>query len=54
MIASITFLLGVVTLSFASPVEIRAVTELNQEAFEEAHQRDDGATRAFSSSEIKV
>lgn len=32
----------------------RAVTELNREAFEEAHKRDAGATRAFSDVQIKV
>lgn len=32
----------------------RAVTSLNGEATVEAHQRDNGATRAFSSVQIKV
>lgn len=58
---TITFLLGasIASLSFtnASPTPVqhrRAVTELNQEAFEEAHSRDAGATRAFEGVEIKV
>ena len=40
----------------ASPVMQygRAVTELNQEAFREAHSRDNGATRTSSNTEIRV
>lgn len=37
----------------ACPVK-RQVEELNEEAFAEAHQRDDTATRAFSNTAIKV
>lgn len=44
------------TLAAAGPVSSspRAVTELNQAAFEEAQQRDETATRAFSNTAIKV
>ncbi|KAK7988814.1 hypothetical protein PG989_009129 [Apiospora arundinis] len=43
------------TLVAAGPVSSpRAVTELNQAAFEEAHKRDDTATRAFSNTAIKT
>jgi hypothetical protein len=39
----------------ASPiVDARTVTQLDQAAFEEAQQRDDTATRAFSNVQIKV
>ncbi|KAK0103733.1 hypothetical protein ONS95_005739 [Cadophora gregata] len=54
MIASISLLLTSAALSFASPLEKRVVTSLNQAAFEEAQQRDDTATRAFSGTEIKT
>jgi len=57
MIATLSLLLSSVALSFASPLvplEARTVTALNTAAFEEAQQRDDTATRAFSSTEIKV
>lgn len=56
MITQISALLvGAATLTSAIPVvERRAVQELNQAAFAEAQQRDDTATRAFSSTEIKV
>jgi hypothetical protein len=57
MIATLSLLLSSVALSFASPLvplEARTVTALNTAAFEGAQQRDDTATRAFSSTEIKV
>ncbi len=57
MIATLSFLLSSFALSFASPLvslEARTVTALNTAAFEEAHPRDNTATRAFSSTEIKV
>jgi hypothetical protein len=57
MIATFSLLLSSVALSFASPLgdlAARTVTALNTAAFEEAQQRDDTATRAFSSTEIKV
>jgi hypothetical protein len=43
------------TLTIASPVRmVREIQELDQAAFEEAHQRDDSATRAFSDIQIKT
>lgn len=51
----LTLLLGTAALITAHPVvEKRTVTELNQAAFEEAQQRDDTATRVFSSVPIKA
>jgi hypothetical protein len=53
MISPLSALLFGVAL--ASPVvQVRTVTSLNQAAFEEAQQRDATATRAFSSTAIKV
>jgi hypothetical protein len=56
MITSLSLLLLVASaLTSASPAGVRrAVQELNQAAFEEAQQRDDTATRAFSNTAIKV
>ena len=54
MLAPFGLLLTSVALSLASPLERRVVTSLNEAAFEEAQQRDDTATRAFSATEIKV
>jgi hypothetical protein len=57
MIATLSLLLSSVAFSFASPlgaIEARTVTALNTAAFEEAQQRDDTATRAFSGTEITV
>ena len=56
MIVSVsTLVLSVVAASYAAPfLEARNVTTLNQQAFEEAQQRDATATRAFSSVPIKV
>lgn len=53
---SISILLASVTLSFAKPLEVqpRTVAALNTAAFQEAQQRDDTATRLFSSTTIKV
>jgi len=49
------FALLLVSTVFAAPIlRPRVVQELDQAAFEEAQQRDDTATRAFSSTEIKV
>jgi len=54
MIGPLSALLLVSTV-FAAPIlRPRVVQELDQAAFEEAQQRDDTATRAFSSTEIKV
>ena len=52
-----TLVLSAVAGSYAAPYPFlrpRNVTSLNQQAFEEAQQRDDTATRAFSSVPIKV
>lgn len=56
MIAHLSaLLLGAAAFGSALPVvENRSVTSLNEGAFEQAHQRDNTATRAFSSIEIKV
>lgn len=55
-ISSLLIGLSVSSLVSALPVELlpRTVTALDQSAFAEAQQRDDTATRAFSSSEIKT
>ncbi|OCT51519.1 putative mg2+ transporter protein [Cladophialophora carrionii] len=51
----VAFLLGAASFVAARPlVEHRAVTQLDQAATEEAQQRDDTATRAFSSVPIKT
>lgn len=43
------------TLALAGPIKYRRqVQTLNPDATEEAHQRDDTATRAFSDVEIKT
>ena len=50
-----SLLLGAVTLSSAFPMAgKRAVTALNEAAFEEAQPRDNTATRALSAVEIQV
>lgn len=55
MIAPLTILLSSVALTFASPLlEVRTVAALNQGAFEEAQQKDNTATKAFSGTQIKV
>lgn len=56
MVSSIwTLILGAASLVAAHPVtEKRAVTKLDQAAFEEAQQRDNTATRVFSSVPIKA
>ncbi len=51
----VPLLLGATTFVSAYPtVQRRNVTELDQTAFEQAQRRDNTATRAFSSIEIKV
>jgi hypothetical protein len=48
-------LLGAAGLVSGLPtVDKRTVTSLNEAAFEQAQQRDDTATRAFSAVQIKV
>lgn len=56
MIAPLSILLvGAAALASAIPVvEKRVVQALDQESFAEAQKRDDTATRAFSSTAIKV
>ncbi|KAI0378647.1 hypothetical protein F5Y04DRAFT_261267 [Hypomontagnella monticulosa] len=59
MHSSILVLLGLQSLAAASPITPagsfrRAVTELNQAAFEEAQQPDNTATKAFSNTQIKT
>lgn len=48
------FLVGALALTSASPIQPRVVASLDQAAFEEAQQRDDTATRAFTATAIKV
>ncbi|KAH8178748.1 Ricin B lectin [Sarocladium implicatum] len=48
MICTFSNILLLAGVSLATPLAPRQVDELNQEAFEEAHQRDATATRAFS------
>lgn len=49
------FILAAATFASAFPAfERRTVQQLDQAAFDEAHPRDNGATRAFSSTQIKV
>jgi len=55
MLTFLPILLCAAASTLATPVlEVRTVTALNQPAFQEAQQRDNTATRAFSSTEIKV
>ncbi|KAK3997340.1 hypothetical protein QBC44DRAFT_303541 [Cladorrhinum sp. PSN332] len=49
-----SFLLTWVAFASAGPIRNRAVESLNEEATAEAHQRDAGATRAFSDVQIKT
>jgi hypothetical protein len=54
MVSTLLSLLALGALAGATPFRVRAVDSLNEEATAEAHQRDDGATRAFSDVQIKV
>ncbi|CZR58275.1 uncharacterized protein PAC_08166 [Phialocephala subalpina] len=54
MIASLSLLLTSAAFVLAKPIEVRTVSALNTAAFEEAQQRDDTATRAFSNTAIKA
>ena len=54
MVSTLSSLLALAALAGATPLRSRVVDSLNEAATEEAHQRDDGATRAFSGVEIKV
>lgn len=54
MVRTLTSLLAWAALAGATPFGFRAVDSLDEPATEEAHQRDNGATRAFSDVQIKV
>lgn len=54
MIAHVSVLLALSALSHAGAVLPRTVAALDQPGFQVAQQRDDTATRAFSSVPIKV
>lgn len=54
MLASLGSILALAAIARASPLLPRAVDSLNEEATAEAQQRDDSATRASSSVQIKV
>jgi hypothetical protein len=54
MAALLSLLLACASLGSAGPVGPRTVSSLNDAAFAEAQQRDNGATRAFSNVQIKV
>lgn len=54
MAFTLSSLLALAALAVATPLRGRAVDALDEAATAEAHQRDDGATRAFSDIEIRV
>ncbi|KAL2136363.1 hypothetical protein VTI74DRAFT_4195 [Chaetomium olivicolor] len=54
MVFTHSFLLALAALVGATPLQSRAVASLNEAATAEAHQRDNGATRAFSNVQIKT
>ncbi len=54
MVSTLTSLIAWAVLARATPLLPRAVASLNEAATAEAHQRDNGATRAFSNVQIKV
>ncbi|KAB5557854.1 hypothetical protein GE09DRAFT_90297 [Coniochaeta sp. 2T2.1] len=54
MAGLLSLLLACASLASAGTVGPRAVDALNEEAFAEAQQRDNGATRAFSNVQIKT
>ena len=54
MVSKLASLLTWAAVAGANPLRSRAVDSLNEAATEEAHQRDNGATRAFSDVQIKV
>ncbi len=54
MALTLSSLLAWAALAGATPLLPRAVASLNEAATAEAHQRDNGATRAFSNVQIKV
>ncbi|KAK4237280.1 putative iron-sulfur protein [Achaetomium macrosporum] len=54
MVSTLFPLLAWAALAGATPLRSRAVDSLDEAATAEAHQRDDGATRAFSNVEIRT
>ncbi|KAK4114955.1 hypothetical protein N656DRAFT_703697 [Canariomyces notabilis] len=54
MVFTLSSLLALVALAGAKPLRSRAVDRLDEAATAEAHQRDNGATRAFSGVQIKT
>ena len=54
MPTTLSCLLGWAALAGASSLAPRVVSSLDEAATAEAHQRDNGATRAFSDVQIKV
>lgn len=54
MISNLSNVLLLAGMTLATPLIRRQVDELNREAFEEAHQRDETATRAFSDVQIRT
>lgn len=54
MVSAFTSFFALAALAAATPLRSRAVDSLNEEATAEAHQRDNGATRAFSDVQIRV
>ncbi|GAB1320855.1 Ricin B lectin domain-containing protein [Madurella fahalii] len=53
-LSSLLALVAAAATAAANPVSHRAVDSLNEEATAEAHQRDNGATRAFSNVQIRT
>lgn len=54
MVFTLSSILALAALVGANPLHPRAVDSLNEAATAEAHQRDNGATRAVSNVQIKV
>ncbi|TVY59414.1 hypothetical protein LCER1_G000599 [Lachnellula cervina] len=54
MHSSLPLLFGAIAIASASPFERRTVAALNTAAFDEAQQKDNTATRAFSGTSIKT
>ncbi|TVY30646.1 hypothetical protein LHYA1_G001241 [Lachnellula hyalina] len=54
MHSSLPLLFGIIAIASASPFERRTVAALNTAAFDEAQQKDNTATRAFSGTSIKT
>ncbi|KAJ4292108.1 [4Fe-4S] proteins maturation [Collariella sp. IMI 366227] len=54
MVSTLSSILALAALVGANPLQPRAVDSLNEAATTEAHQRDNGANRAFSNVQIKT